>query len=122
MNNRFYKVYTLIMEELNNNILKEASFKTEDLTKHSYLKNVIDDIITNKKIQLNENGSEEFDFSILSKDDEEKLIMELNDFLNNLNLNNIPEELKKLNKILKDGSNGTVVWSKIYKGKYSRIN
>lgn len=122
MNNRFYKVYTLIMEELNNNILKEASFKTEDLTKHSYLKNVIDDIITNKKIQLNENGSEEFDFSILSKDDEEKLIMELNDFLNNLNLNNIPEELKKLNKILKESSNGTVVWSKIYKGKYSRIN
>lgn len=115
MKSKFLQIYNILMEELSSSIFKESKFAKADFIKHTYVKDVINDILNNKKIQLNENGTEEYIFNLSDTD-----IIKLNDFLNNLNLDNPDEEIKKLNTILKSISNGNVVWSKIYKGKYSR--
>jgi hypothetical protein len=112
--NKFNELYNLIMEDL----LKENTFENGDISKHTYINDVINDIINDKKIKLGKNGTDEYEFSDLSLNDEN----ELKEFLKNLNLNDISSEIKKLNKILMKISNNKIIWSKIYKGKYSGVN
>lgn len=120
--NKFDKLFKNILCEQNNylnkskdllvesedNLISQAVFKNIDFFKHNYAKDVINDIITNKSIKLNEHGTTEFDFSDLSDAD----IEELKSLLDNPSLN-------EFNNILKRLSNNTVLWTKIYKGKYS---
>jgi hypothetical protein len=111
---KFNELYNLIMEDL----LKESTFENGDISKHTYVNDVINDIINDKRIKLGKNGTDEYEFSNLSLNDEN----ELKEFLKNLNLNDISNEIKKLNKILMKISNNKIIWSKIYKGKYSGVN
>lgn len=104
--NKFDKLYNIIMEDL----VKEACFSGADFPKHDYLylTGVINDIINNKKILLNTNGSEEYIFDNLTDTD----IADLNQVLHS-------PSIDKFNMILKRITDNKVWWNKIFKGKYS---
>jgi hypothetical protein len=51
--NKFLTLCNQIQTELSNNLICESVFKSDDIDKHEYFKNVIDDIIDNHKLLLN---------------------------------------------------------------------
>lgn len=50
--NKFLTLYNKIQNGLTNNLISESVFAAVDIHKHEYFKNVIDDIINNKKLLL----------------------------------------------------------------------
>lgn len=50
--NKFLTLYNKIQTGLTNNLISESVFAAVDIHKHEYFKNVIDDIINNKKLLL----------------------------------------------------------------------
>lgn len=113
--------------------LNEASFKSKDAMKHTYLHDVIQYILDNKEIKIGKKGDETVPINLSAKIDENdpektiksQLIELQNEIKDGINAENFEKYCNKFNSCIKpvvDSGNKSVTWTRIYKGEFSQQN